>query len=114
MWDNNGVGDPLLYSKLIAERMTEGMDLPARLTTNPERLAGRGAFTARTGPSLPATFELIDDAEVCIEVPNPLDPGEPFAVIDLQDAEFAASVRETFDPKWETAEPLPAARLAGE
>ena len=79
-----------------------------------ERLAGHGAFTARTGPSLPATFELIDDAEVCIEVPNPLDPGEPFAVIDLQDAEFAASVRETFDPKWEAAEPLPAARLAGE
>jgi len=79
-----------------------------------ERLADHDAFTARTGPELSGTFELIDDTEVCIEVPNPLDPGEAFAVIDLKDPEFAANVRGMFDPKWEAAEPLPLSVLVEE
>ena len=77
-----------------------------------DRLADHDAFAARTAPELSGTFELIDDAEVCIEVPNPLDPGEAFAVIDLKDPEFAANVRGMFDPKWEAAEPLPLSTLA--
>jgi hypothetical protein len=55
---------------------------------------------------LQGTFNLIDDVEVVIEVPNPLDPGEAFAMIDLKDPEFAEDVRSEFDPRWETAEPL--------
>ena len=103
-----GVDVSLLVDPELADSLPTGMGVRYA-----ERLADHGAFTARTGPALPATFELIDDAEVCIEVPNPLDPGEALAVIDLQDAAFAANVREAFDPKWEAAEPLPAARLAG-
>jgi sugar-specific transcriptional regulator TrmB len=71
-----------------------------------DRLADHPRFTVRTSPNLSGTFNLIDDVEVCIEVPNPLDPGEAFAMIDLKDPDFAADVRGTFDPRWETAEPL--------
>jgi len=44
--------------------------------------------------------------EVCLEVPNPLDPAEAFAMIDLKDQGFAADVRDVFEPRWENAEPL--------
>ena len=71
----------------------------ARLADNPE-------FEVRTHEGVSGTFNLIDDVEVCIEVPNPLDPAESFAMIDLKDPEFAADVREMFDPRWESAEPL--------
>ncbi len=71
-----------------------------------DRLADHPEFTVRTSENVRGTFNLIDDIEVCIEVPNPLDPGEAFAMIDLKDPEFAADVREMFDPRWERAAPL--------
>jgi sugar-specific transcriptional regulator TrmB len=71
-----------------------------------ERMADHPRFAVRTAENLRGTFHLIDDAEVCIEVPNPLDPEVPFAMIDLKDAEFAAEVRRAFDPWWEAARPL--------
>jgi sugar-specific transcriptional regulator TrmB len=63
-------------------------------------------FEVRTTSNVSGTFNLIDDSEVCIEVPNPLDPGETFAMIDLKDPEFASDVRSVFDPRWENAEVL--------
>ncbi|MFB6184871.1 MAG: TrmB family transcriptional regulator [Haloarculaceae archaeon] len=63
-------------------------------------------FEVRTSPNVSGTFELVDDAEVCIEVPHPLDAEEMFAVIDLKDREFAADVQRTFEPRWEAAEEL--------
>jgi len=39
-------------------------------------------------------------------VPNPLDPTESFAMINLKDQPFAADIREEFTPRWERAEPL--------
>lgn len=71
-----------------------------------DRLADHGAFEARTAETVGGTFNLIDNVEVCIEVPNPLNPEEPFAMIDLKDPEFAADVRTVFDPRWQDAEPL--------
>ena len=71
-----------------------------------ERLESDPEFEVRTLEDINGSFNLIDDVEVCIEVPNPLDSSEPFAMIDLKDPEFAADVREMFDPRWEKAEPL--------
>jgi sugar-specific transcriptional regulator TrmB len=102
-----GVDVSLLIEPELVDSLPAGVG--GRYT---DRLADHDAFTARTGPELSGTFELIDDVEVCIEVPNPLDPGEAFAVIDLKDVEFAANVREMFNPKWDAAEPLPMSRLA--
>jgi sugar-specific transcriptional regulator TrmB len=71
-----------------------------------DRLADHPRFAVRTTPTLSGTFNLIDDVEVCIDVPNPLDPGEAFALIDLKDPDFSEDVRAMFDPRWEAAEPL--------
>jgi sugar-specific transcriptional regulator TrmB len=77
-----------------------------------ERLADDPKFAVRTSTNLSGTFNLIDDVEVCIEVPNPLDPGEAFAMIDLKDPDFAADIRGMFDPRWESADPLSLSTVA--
>ena len=71
-----------------------------------ETLADHPGFSARIAENLRGTFNLIDNVEVCIEVANPLNPDEAFAMIDLKDPEFAADVREEFTPRWEAAETL--------
>lgn len=70
------------------------------------RLADRDGFAARTCPDVDGTFNLVDDAEVCIEIPNPLDPGAAFAMIDFKDPSFVADVRDAFEEQWTRAEPL--------
>lgn len=106
---DRGVDVSVLMEPDLVESLPVGVGGPYT-----ERLAEHGAFAARTAPELSGTFELIDDTEVCIEVPNPLDPEEAFAVIDLKDPDFAANVRRMFDPKWEAADPLPLSSLAAE
>ncbi|WP_435155257.1 TrmB family transcriptional regulator [Haladaptatus sp. DFWS20] len=69
-------------------------------------LSDHPQFSVRTTSELDGTFNLIDDIEVCIEVANPLSPGEAFAMIDLKDPEFAANVNSQFSSRWEVAEPL--------
>ncbi|AGN00125.1 transcriptional regulator [Salinarchaeum sp. Harcht-Bsk1] len=63
-------------------------------------------YEVRTAPNVAGTFNLIDATEVTIHVPHPLEPDEPFGVIDLKDPEFAADVQELYGPRWEAAEPL--------
>jgi len=69
-------------------------------------LADNEEFAVRTTPGVDGTFNVFDGVEVCIEVPHPLSGDEPFAMIDVKDAEFAASVKEQFEPRWNAAEPL--------
>jgi len=71
-----------------------------------KELADHPAFEVRTTEQVSGSFHLIDDAEACIEIPNPLTPREPFAMLDLKDRAFTTDVRETFDPRWADAEPL--------
>jgi len=71
-----------------------------------ETLQPHEGFEVRISEDVTGTFELIDETEVCIEVPHPLRAGETFAVIDFKDPEFAASVREEFDDRWTDAEEL--------
>jgi len=63
-------------------------------------------FAVRTSENVAGTFELVDHAEVCIEVPHPLNAREMFAVIDLKDPEFAAGIEAEFEPRWDDATPL--------
>ena len=69
-------------------------------------LARNDGFQVRTAPGVTGTFNVFDGIEVCIEVPHPLSDDEPFAMIDLKDAEFAANVKEQFEPRWRDADPL--------
>jgi sugar-specific transcriptional regulator TrmB len=63
-------------------------------------------YEVRTTETISSSFYLLDDVEVCIQVPNPLDTGEAFAMIDLKDPEFATNIQEQFQPRWEEAKPL--------
>ena len=69
-----------------------------------ERLADRPSFEVRIADGVAGTCNLIDDVEVCVEVSNPLHPGEAFAMINLKDAEFAGNLRSAFDRRWATAD----------
>ncbi|QHS18004.1 TrmB family transcriptional regulator [Halopenitus persicus] len=96
-----GVETRVLLSPEIVDR------LPGRVRRRyADRLADREAFTARTVEGIEGAFNLFDGVEVCLEVPNPLAAAEPFAMIDLTDPEFAADVRERFEPRWAEATPL--------
>jgi len=116
-FDMDTVGD------LIVEELEDALDRgvnvsllmrPELVSTLPEsvgdryrtRLAQHDQFAVRTSANVTGTFELIDDAEVCIEVPHPLNAKETFAMIDLKDREFAANVRTEFEPRWADADPL--------
>jgi sugar-specific transcriptional regulator TrmB len=116
-FDMDVVGD------LIVEELSEALDrgVTVSLLMRPElvselpesvgeryrkTLASHEQFSVRTHENVSGTFELIDNAEVCIEVPHPLNVNETFAVIDLKDREFAANVRSEFDPRWTEATPL--------
>lgn len=82
--------------------------LPETALEHYERtLADRAAFEVRTSERVSGSFHLIDGVEACIEVPNPIDPTEPFAMIDLKDPEFVADIRELFEPRWEDADAVP-------
>jgi sugar-specific transcriptional regulator TrmB len=71
-----------------------------------DALADHPQFDVRTSEGVQGTFYLLDDAEVCIEVPNPLDSRQALAMIDLKDPEFAADIQDVFLPRWEEAAPL--------
>ncbi|WP_299335629.1 TrmB family transcriptional regulator [Haloplanus sp.] len=71
-----------------------------------DRLSDRPGYEARVSTAIDGTFTLVDDVEVCIEVPNPLDPGETFAMIDFKDAAFADDARDVFDKQWTNSTPL--------
>ena len=116
-FDMNTVGD--LIVEELGNALDRGVDVsllmrPELVSELPEsvgeryrsHLARHEQFSVRTSDNVSGTFELIDNAEVCIEVPHPLNAEETFAVIDLKDREFAANVRSEFDPRWNEAEPL--------
>ncbi|OYR46128.1 MULTISPECIES: TrmB family transcriptional regulator [unclassified Halorubrum] len=69
-------------------------------------LSNMEGFEVRTTAGVDGTFNVFDGIEVCIEVPHPLSGDEPFAMIDVKDAEFATSVSEEFEPRWAESDPL--------
>ena len=71
-----------------------------------DRLSPYENYHARASDGVSSTFELIDDVEVCIEVPHPLGREETFGVIDLKDPEFTADVSEAFADHWAEATPV--------
>ena len=82
-------------------------ELPARnVAHHHSQLAEYENFAVRTLEPVDWTFTLIDRIEVCIAVPNPMDPTQSFAMIDLKDTTFASDLREEFVVRWEQAEPL--------
>jgi sugar-specific transcriptional regulator TrmB len=117
LYDVGEVGDRMLdgvaaaLERGVAVRLLMRPDLVPAL---PERIgeryretfAGHDRFEVRTSEEVTGTFNLIDGTETVIEVPHPLEAEGVFAMIDLKDREFAASVAAEFEPRWERADPL--------
>lgn len=96
-----GVEISLLMTRELVSSLPESVG--ERYTNS---LSNHPQFTVRTSTELESTFNLVDDIEVCIEVKNPLDSDEAFAMIDLKDPNFAADVHEAFVRNWERADSL--------
>ncbi|WP_251342687.1 TrmB family transcriptional regulator [Haloplanus halophilus] len=81
--------------------------IPAELNERFEtRLRGHDRYHIRESTAIDGTFTLIDGEEVCIEVPNPLDASQVFALIDFKDVAFADDVRTVFEEQWAESTPL--------
>ncbi|WP_336036379.1 TrmB family transcriptional regulator [Halobacterium yunchengense] len=69
-------------------------------------LAEHPNYEVRIGQTVEGNVTIVDDAEVCLDVSNPVDPDESFAMIDLHDAAFAADVTAVFEDTWADAATL--------
>jgi sugar-specific transcriptional regulator TrmB len=82
-------------------------ELPADVTERyASAIVGFENFEVRVAPTIDGNVTIVDGREVCLEVINPVDPDESFALIDLKDASFATEVTDEFDPIWQDAERL--------
>ncbi|OVE84908.1 TrmB family transcriptional regulator [Natronolimnobius baerhuensis] len=98
---DRGVSVDVLMTREMVASLSEKVGRRYR-----ETLQARDDFDVRTNDDVTGSFNILDDLEICIQVPNPLSSGEAFGMIDLKDPEFAASVNQEFVPRWEEAEPL--------
>ncbi|MFB6353085.1 MAG: TrmB family transcriptional regulator [Halobacteriales archaeon] len=99
---DRGVEVSLLASASLIEAV------PEALLRKYGAVAEDPGFELRVTDDLAGTLNLVDRTEVCIEVANPLAPGEALALIALTDPSFAANVHEEFEPRWAAAEPVAA------
>ncbi len=98
---DRGVSVDVMLTRDLVDSLSKNVGRRYRQT-----LQARDDFDVRTNDEVRGTFNIIDDVEVCIQVPNPLASGEAFGMIDLKDPEFATKVHDEFTPHWQTAEPL--------
>ncbi|NGM70040.1 TrmB family transcriptional regulator [Natronolimnobius sp. AArcel1] len=98
---DRGVSVDVLMTREMVSSISEKVGRRYRDT-----LQARDDFDVRTNDDVTGSFNILDDLEICIQVPNPLSSGEAFGMIDLKDPEFAASVNQEFVPRWEAADPL--------
>jgi sugar-specific transcriptional regulator TrmB len=98
---DRGVEVSVLLSGELARSLPE--DVNARYA---EVLADEPSYEVRVGESIDGNVTIVDGAEVCLEVSNPVQPGEAFATIDLQDTGFAADVHDAFEESWTDADTL--------
>ena len=88
---------------LIDEELERGLppDVTERYATAIVEYEG---FDVRVNETIDGNITIIDRAEVCLELSNPVSPDESFAMIDLQDSSFASEVRSAFEDTWTEAE----------
>jgi sugar-specific transcriptional regulator TrmB len=98
---DRGVTVETLLHPAVVETLPETVGQRYRTYLQDER-----AFQVRTSADVYSTFTLVDHSEVCIEVPDPLNPQKAFALINLKNSGFATSVEREFEPRWDRAEEL--------
>ncbi|MFB6146894.1 MAG: TrmB family transcriptional regulator [Halobacteriaceae archaeon] len=69
-----------------------------------EEIADHPNLAVRNSDDLHANVGIVDDLEVCVEIPDPF--GEDlFGAVALRDAEFTAEARDRFETRWQAATP---------
>jgi sugar-specific transcriptional regulator TrmB len=109
----------VLVAQELAEALDRGVEVDIMMTPTlvealpdvvgeryREALGPHPACSVRITPEIAGAFNLIDDVEVCIQVPNPLENGRTLGLIDLKDPEFAGEVNSEVQPRWEQADAL--------
>jgi len=87
----------------VSVLLTPPVFADARAAVDEDRAAltlAQGPFELRVTEEVYGTFHLIDGAEVCLEVADPLAPDRLFGMLDLRDRGFAARVRDGFEAAW--------------
>lgn len=69
-----------------------------------EMALGAAPLSVRISKGLHGNFHIIDNREICLELPDPLAPNERFGLVDVRDRAFARRVVAGFDDVWEAAE----------
>lgn len=102
----DALGNGVTVSVLVSPELLE--EIPDTMEQHYQRLIRNyDSYETRVSNDTTNSFTIIDDAEVLIEVPNPLAANEAFALIALTDPEFAADVTAEFEPRWAAADPYP-------
>ena len=83
-----------VFAQVMRELGQEGLD---------HRPFDWSLFELRASDDLHGNFTLIDDAEICIAIPNPAAPDDLFGMVNFRDAHFAARADATFERAWEDA-----------
>ncbi|MEE6209389.1 TrmB family transcriptional regulator [Salarchaeum sp. III] len=92
-------------SVLLARELSH--ELPDEVNaTYVSELAEHDAFSVRIGDTVDSNVVVVDGEEVCIEMPNPVQPDESFALVALKDPEFADDVTAEFEGSWQDATTL--------
>ncbi len=117
LFDQGDIGT--LVAKQLEAAIDRGIDIrvlmtPGLVDSLPETVGERHRETLSPSPDyevrvsddVTGTFNIIDDVEVCIQVPHPLAANDTFGMIDLKDPEFATNIHDEFVPRWEDARPL--------
>jgi sugar-specific transcriptional regulator TrmB len=98
---DRGVAVDIMMTPTLVEALPEVVGQRYRETLGPHP-----ACSVRITTEIAGAFNLIDDVEVCIQVPNPLENGRTLGLIDLKDPEFAGEVNAEVQPRWEQADSL--------
>lgn len=106
---NRGVDVDLLADEAIFTELPA--DVNEQYVTE---LAECDAYTARVTDTVDGDITVIDDSEVCLGMPNPVNEEEAFALIAITDPEFAADITAELEQTWRDATPLTAVERPAE
>ncbi len=71
----------------------------------------RAKFNVRKSGEIGVTTNIVDINELCVQVPDPLNPEKSIAMLNFENPELSADFSEALKPIWEAAEPMTAARF---
>ncbi|ERH03617.1 MAG: putative transcriptional regulator [Halorubrum sp. J07HR59] len=66
-------------------------------------------FSMRESSAVGVTTNIIDTRELCVQMPDPLNPDKAIAMVNFENPGLSADISDAFEPTWEAAEQITAA-----